>query len=244
LFLSGCHSSKGQSNDDQSSIAQNSDTGFVSIFNGKNLNNWKGDSTYWHVANGTVEGKETNANLLKTTTYLIWQGGKPSNFILKGEYKISKMGNSGVQYRSQMVQGEPYGLKGYQMDIDGANRFTGQLYEQDERDIAAFPGQKVTLPPVSGPISRYAKHNVWTASVVTDTLMSRDSVRALIKPGWNTFRIVAKGNHLQHYINGVLVCDITDNDSTNRSSKGLIGLQLHPGHAMTVQYKNLKLKKL
>jgi hypothetical protein len=128
--------------------------------------------------------------------------------------------------------------------MDGANQYTGQNYEERGRTILAFPGQKVTLPNVSGPVSQYAKGNIWRATVVTDTLGSRDSLKALIKDGWNTLRIVAKGNHLQHYINGVLMCDVTDNDTANRKSSGLIGLQLHAGHVMRVEFKNIELKKL
>ena len=56
--------------------------------------------------------------------------------------------------------------------------------------------------------------------------------------------LLPKGNHLQHYINDVLMCDVTDNDTTNRKETGLIGLQLHAGHIMRVAYKNIKLKSL
>jgi hypothetical protein len=164
--------------------------------------------------------------------------------VLKAEYKISENGNSGVQYRSEKVEGVPYGLKGYQFDMDGHNRFTGQNYEERIRDIIAWPGQKVVLPKVSGPVSQYTKNNTWTASIVKDTLITRDSLRKLIKKGWNRIRIVAKGNHLQHYINGVLVCDVTDNDVDNRKSKGLLGFQLHAGHVMKVEFRNIELKEL
>jgi hypothetical protein len=246
LVLSGCQSSKSKANDNQDSIGQSSDTGFVSIFDGKTLDGWKGKSGYWRVENGAIVGQETQetAPKLKANTFLIWQGGEPSDFVLKAEYKISKNGNSGVQYRSEKVKGVPYGLKGYQFDMDGHNSYTGQNYEERIRDILAWPGQKVVLPKVSGPVSKYAKGNVWTASIVKDTLISKDALHALINEGWNQIKIVAKGNHLQHYINGVLVCDITDNDTANRKSKGLIGFQLHAGLVMKVEFKNIKLKQL
>jgi len=60
----------------------------------------------------------------------------------------------------------------------------------------------------------------------------------------NNCRIVAKGNHLQHYVNGVLMCDVTDNDTTNRKMKGLIGLQVHVMPVMKVEYRNIRLKTL
>lgn len=246
-IMISCQSSGNQSSDSQDSTVQKENTdSFVSIFDGKTLNGWKGDTAYWRVENGVIVGQETDAtaSLLKANTFLIWQNGDPSDFELKAEYRISEYGNSGVQYRSEKVEGVPFGLKGYQLDMDGANQYTGQNYEERGRTILAFPGQKVTLPNVSGPVSKYAKGNIWRATVVTDTLGSRDSLKALINKGWNTLRIVAKGNHLQHYINGVLMCDVTDNDTANRKSSGLIGLQLHAGHVMKVEFKNIELKKL
>ena len=60
---------------------------------------------------------------------------------------------------------------------------------------------------------------------------------------WNTCRIVAKGNHLQHYINGVLMSDVTDNDTVNGKANGLIGVQVHVGPPMRVEYRNIMLKQ-
>ncbi len=46
---------------------------------------------------------------------------------------------------------------------------------------------------------------------------------------------------MQHFINGRLMSDVTDEDTLNRSTKGLIGVQVHVGPAMKVQYKHLQL---
>lgn len=249
LGLTGCQSSGSRSSDQADTSTQQaspSADGFISMFDGKTLDGWQGDTAYWHVEDGAIVGEETTetAPLLKANTFLIWQKGQPSDFELTAEYKISAEGNSGVQYRSEMVEGVPFGMRGYQLDIDGPNQYTGQNYEERGRTILAFPGQKVTLPEVSGPIDQYAKGNIWRASVITDSLGSRDSLKALIKTGdWNTLRIVAKGNHLQHYINDVLMCDITDDDVKNRKSSGLIGLQLHAGHVMRVEFRHIQIKQ-
>jgi hypothetical protein len=53
---------------------------------------------------------------------------------------------------------------------------------------------------------------------------------------------VAKGNRLQHYINGVLISDVIDNDPINAKSAGLIGVQVHVGPPMKVEYRNIMLK--
>ena len=48
--------------------------GFVSIFDGKSLNGWEGDSTYWRVENGSIVGEITPTTLLKRNSFLIWRG--------------------------------------------------------------------------------------------------------------------------------------------------------------------------
>ncbi|CAN5147951.1 DUF1080 domain-containing protein [soil metagenome] len=237
-----CNSAENKQQQDET--AQHS-AGMVSIFDGTTLKGWEGDTAVWHAIGGAIVGEVTASSTpLKTNTFLIWSDGKPSDFELTGEYEISPEGNSGIQYRSEEVEGVPFGLRGYQFDIDGANTYTGQNYEERARSIIAFRGQKVTLPNVSEPISALAKNNIWSVAEITDSLGNADSLKALIHDGWNSFRIVANGNHLQHYINGVLMCDVTDNDTTNRKASGLIGLQLHAGHIMRVAYKNLKLKEI
>ncbi|OYV03999.1 MAG: hypothetical protein CFE26_19230, partial [Verrucomicrobiales bacterium VVV1] len=67
-------------------------------------------------------------------------------------------------------------------------------------------------------------------------------IQAAIKPGdWNDYVIIAKGGHLQHFINGKQTVDVTDNTAVGAKT-GLIGLQLHAGQPMTVQYKDIVIK--
>ncbi|MFT4152457.1 DUF1080 domain-containing protein [Parafilimonas sp.] len=245
FIISGCHSANSNSNAESTAQGLPDSAGFVSLFDGSTLSGWEGDTAVWHVADGAIVGEVTPASTpLKSNTFLIWKDGKPGNFELTAEYEISAEGNSGIQYRSEEVEGVPFGLRGYQMDIDGANTYTGQNYEERARCIVAFRGQKVTLPLVTDSISKLAKNNVWSVAVINDSLGNPDSLKAKINSGWNSCRIVAKGNHLQHYINGVLMCDVTDDDTANRKADGLIGLQMHAGHIMRVAYRNIKLKEL
>jgi hypothetical protein len=246
FILQSCNSSSGTEptkNDSVDSVQH--DDGFVNLFDGKTLDGWQGDTAVWKMQDGVVTGEITASSTpLKSNTFLIWRGGSPADFELQGEYRISSKGNSGIQYRSKEVENVPFGLKGYQFDIDGANTYTGQNYEERERSIVAFRGQKVTLPAVTGTVSSLVKSNVWTPSVVTDTLGNSDSLKANINEGWNQFHLIIKGNHLQHYINNVLMCDVTDDDTTNRASSGLLGLQMHAGHIMKVEFKDLKIKEI
>ncbi|MFT4022810.1 MAG: DUF1080 domain-containing protein [Flavihumibacter sp.] len=202
---------------------------FVSIFDGKTLSGWVGDTSFWKVVDGAITAEETPEQGVKTNSFLIYEGTEPADFELKAEYRISEGGNSGVQYRSELVEGIPFALKGYQADIDGGNVYTGQLYEERGRGFLAMRGQITTLPAGEKP-------------VVTGSAGDSDSLKTKIRPNdWNELHIVAKGNHLQHYINGVLMSETTDNDTAARKAQGLIGLQLHVMPAMKVAFRNIRL---
>jgi len=225
-----------------------SEAGFKSIFDGKTLTNWDGDPTYWRVENGCLVGEVTPSTLLKNNTFIIWRGGTTADFELKGSFHITVNGNSGINYRSEQISEVPFALKGYQADIDGKINYTGQNYEERGRTTLAYRGQKTTIttqPNANDPVRNYVKNNAWMGLNVKGSLGSSDSLKALIKPeGWNEFHLIVKGNRLLHYVNGVLMSDVTDDDAANRKSSGLLGVQVHVGPPMKVQYKNLRLKQL
>ena len=224
--------------------------GFVQIFDGRTLNNWEGDTAYWSVEDGNLVGQITPERLLKTNSFIIWRGGTPADFELKTEFRITETGNSGINYRSEQLTDIPNALRGYQADIDGKNNYTGQNYEERGRTTLAYRGEIVTVrsqPNVADPGSLRAnvKNNAWMQREVSGTLGSQDSLRSLIKANdWNSCHIIAKGNRLQHYINGVLMSDVTDDDAVNRKLSGLLGVQVHVGPPMMVEYRNIRLKQL
>jgi len=225
--------------------SQNKNEGFVKIFDGKTMNGWKGDPSYWRVENECLVGEITPTTLLKTNSFIIWQQGQPADFELKTEFRITKAGNSGINYRSEMVENIPNALRGYQADIDGANRYTGQNYEERGRTTIAYRGQSVTIPTIEGTVQANVKGNAWTGAKVIGSLGSSDSLKTLIKnEDWNECHLVIKGNRLQHFINGVLMSDVTDNDTVNRKLKGMLGVQVHVGPPMKVEYRNIRLKQL
>jgi hypothetical protein len=240
-LLPGCSNSKKENN---------SEKGFVQIFDGQSLDGWKGDPTYWSVENGNLVGIVTPETILKRNSFIIWQGGQPENFELKLDYRVSKSGNSGINYRSEEIEGVPFALRGYQCDIDGANKYTGQNYEEQKRRTLAYHGQKVLLETLPDsldkyPISKFTIKNAWTKAIVLDTLGDLNEMNANIKSeDWNSVHIIAKNNRLQHFVNGVLLSDVTDNDVKNRSQKGLIGVQVHVGPPMKIEYNDIRIKEL
>lgn len=224
--------------------ATGSADGFVQIFDGQTLNGWEGDTAYWRVEDGKLVGQITPDKLLKTNSFIIWKGGQPADFELKTEFRITQEGNSGINYRSEVFEGVPHALKGYQADIDGAMRYTGQNYEERGRTTLAYRGQQVTIPPTTIALKDGVKKNAWTAAQVTASLGDQDSLKTFIKSeDWNECRLVVKGNRLQHYVNGVLMSDVTDNDTVNGKTNGWLGVQVHVGPPMKVEYRNIMLKQ-
>lgn len=210
--------------------AQHSRDGFKIIFDGNTLDGWKGDSKVWRAENNSIIGETSAADPIKSNTFLIYDIEQPSDFELVAEFRISQSGNSGIQYRSVMIDSIPFTLKGYQADIDGNNVYTGQNYEERGRGFLAKRGETAVLETGKQP-------------QITPMITDPDSLKSLIKTAdWNQIRIVAKGNHMRHFINGVLMSDVTDNDGRMRKQKGNIGFQVHAGPPMKVEYRNIMIK--
>lgn len=212
----------------------------IQLFNGKDLTGWEGMANLWSVKDGAITGQTTPENPTKGNTFLIWKGGDVSDFELTFQYKITgddakKSGNSGIQYRSKIVDPANFVLSGYQADFETGTTYSGILYEEKGRGILAQRGQQVTLTSGDNPKKP-------TITVTGETGKSAD-IQAAIKQGdWNDYKVTAKGGHLQHFINGKLAVDVKD-ETAEGAKSGVLGLQLHAGPPMTVQFKNLELKR-
>lgn len=254
MLLSACQSgtnnsqAEEQNSSSESAAPATQDDGFVQIFDGQSLDGWEGDTSLWRVEDGNLVGEIKEGVSLENNSFIIWQGGTPGNFELKTEFRISEDGNSGLNYRSEPVADIPNALTGYQADIDGAARYTGQNYEEKGRTTLAYRGQKVTVPATEASgseVRELVERNAWTLAEVTEELGTSEELKEHVKIGdWNELRVVADGNHLQHYINGVLMSDVTDNDTVNGRSSGYLGVQVHVGPPMKVEYRNIRLKEL
>lgn len=241
LVMASCGATNSQQNTEESTGTSD----YIDLFDGSSLAGWRADTSLWRAEGGVLVGEIEPGEELENNSFIIWDGGQPGDFELIAEYRMSGNGNSGINYRSEELTEPSFALRGYQADIDAANTYTGQNYEERGRTILAFPGQSVTLPEVSGPIGEYAKGNVWTAAEQGESLGDRDSLRLLVKENdWNEIRIVAKGNQLEHYINGTLMSKVVDNDVANRRLEGALGFQVHVGPPMKIEYRNIRLKNL
>jgi len=70
-----------------------------------------------------------------------------------------------------------------------------------------------------------------------------DREQKLVDWDWNTLRIVAVGNEMVHQVNGTNTMELKDNHP-EAFSQGVLGLQLHQGAPMRVEFKDIKYRPL
>lgn len=213
--------------------------GFTSLFNGRDLTGWDGNPKLWSVKDGTITGiTGTNADTkISHNTFLVWTNGKVADFELRFSYRLVA-GNSGVQYRSKVTGKGAYGprVAGYQADFEAGKTYSGILYDEGGgaggRNIMAQRGEKVT----------------WGADCrkqVTGKLGDSKAIQEKIKhEDWNEYVIIAKGPHLQHFINGQATVDVMDQCEEKFVREGILALQIHQGPPMTVQFRDLRIQTL
>jgi len=219
-------------------LAQTAEPGFTSLFNGTDLSNWAGRKNHWSVEDGAITGMTSKENPAKGNNFLILQkDGKNavySDFEIRFSYSFSTpWGNSGLQYRSK-DRGN-FVVNGYQGDFEVGTTYSGIIYEEGGRGILAERGQKVVLHDDNGKLKKE----------VVGKLADSKTIQQNIKTnGWNDYVIIAKGNHLQHFINGMQTVDVVDEQESKAAKEGIIALQIHAGPPMKVQFKNIRIKEL
>jgi hypothetical protein len=196
----------------QLTLAEKKD-GFTLLFNGKNLDGWDGDPVRWSVADGAIVGS-SDGHPFTVNTFLICKG-EFKNFILKGDIKLRNH-NSGIQFRSEQLPGPGWMVRGYQADaseVGDEKSAWGNLYEERLRGRNAMKTQD----------------EGWKIA------------KALVHHGdWNTYEILADGDHIRLTFNGTVTIDMHD----SAAARGIVALQMHAGPEMRVEFRNLKIKKL
>jgi hypothetical protein len=212
------------------------ESGFTSLFNGKDLAGWQGDTTIWSVQDGCITGQTTQPKQIKENSYLIWQGGQGGevqDFELRLSYRLEN-GNSGIYCRAHKRSADEKSADpviAWQADIDDKHVWTGCIMEWTVRERLADRGQVVTIDEKG-------------AKKITGSTGDAAKLAALIKDkDWNDYQIIAKAGHITLSINGTKMCELTDNDP-RRAVKGLLALQVHAGVPMKVQFKNIRMRKL
>lgn len=212
--------------------------GMHSLFNGKDLTGWDGDPRLWSVKDGALRGETTTANPAKGNTFIIWKNGTTKDFDLRLTFRCNATNNSGIQYRSKHITdgkvNNAWVVRGYQHEIRNETKLpsvAGFIYDEGgKRGRLCLVGEKA----------------IWKEDgkkEVTETLTDQAGFEKLFKlDDWNDVVIIAKGNHIQHYLNNILILDFTDNDPKLALSEGILALQLHAGNPMWVEFKNIRIK--
>ncbi|MDQ6707666.1 MAG: DUF1080 domain-containing protein, partial [Acidobacteriota bacterium] len=118
----------------------------------------------------------------------------------------------------------------YQADIDGRNIYTGQNYEEKGRLFLALRGQITHVLGGRKP-------------TIFSSVGSSEDLASFITNDWNSYHLIIRGNTLMHILNGRLMSVVIDDDEANRKFEGLIGVQVHVGGPMKVEYRNFRLKQ-
>ncbi|NQZ59732.1 MAG: DUF1080 domain-containing protein [Lentisphaeraceae bacterium] len=176
----------------------------------------------WSQKNGRATYVVKDGTILGTTVSgspnsFLCTEKKYANFELIFEVMLDARLNSGVQIRSATKDGTP------------AGRVNG-------------PQVEIATNGTSGYIYGEATGRGW----ITPNKY-RQKHKNFVDKEWNNFRIVATGNNIQVWVNGVQVSDLKDDAIAKSHAKGFIGLQVHGvGGAgpFTVAWRNIKIKEL
>ncbi len=200
--------------------------GFVALFNGRDLSGWDVEPGLWRVQDGIIIGT-SEVGRPKTNSFLIWRG-TVRDFELRVTIRVVGDNNSGVQYRSRRLpEITPWTIQGYQCDVHPVDVHTAMTYEERGRGIFGYNGVDVVMDP-SGQRWQVGERPPVTADLAQ----------------WNEFAVIARGNRLEHKLNGRTTSVFIDHDEKNRALSGLVALQLHAGTPHTIQVKQVLLKTL
>lgn len=186
---------------------------WTDLFNGENLDGWVQRGG---VAKYTIEeGAIVGTSVKGTPNSFLCTDRNYGNFELELEFMVDPKLNSGVQIRSNSLPDYKNGqVHGYQVEIDPSDRaWTGGIYDEGRRG--------------------------WL-----NNLEQNEEARGAFKQNeWNHFRIVAQGDSIKTWINGVAAADLTD----DMTAEGFIALQVHGTNEeqpMTVRWRNIRLREL
>lgn len=208
-----------------SDLLQASD--WVQLSKGDSLEGWKkvgGGATYV-IKDGVITGTTGEGK----NTFLT--SGPYADFVLEYEVKCDKALNSGVQIRSHVYPKEtPQESKPSRM------REKGEVYGYQCEITAKTNGEN----GCAGNFWDEGRRTRWL-----DTSVNSKEKQAVYKPEeWNQFRVIAQGNRIRSFVNGVAVADFED----DRDASGFIGLQVHSIKKGTgpysVSWRNVRIREL
>lgn len=200
---------------------------WVALFDGKSIDNWvvKGGTATFHVEDGVIVGTTGGKGSINT---FLCTPRDYSDFELELEVKLDDRLNSGVQIRSHTyTQDTPQPSGGSRI------RVRGEVYGYQCEMAANSKG-------TAGNFWDEARWNRWH-----DDLSNKPGAATAFKAGeWNHYRIVAQGDRIRSWVNGIPCADFRD----TLDASGFIGLQVHriksDAGPYQVRWRNLRIREL
>ena len=198
---------------------------WIDLFNGNNLGNWerKGGFADYESKDSMIVGTTVDGS---KNTFLCT--GPYSDFDLELEVLCDEELNSGIQIRSHVYEKDTP-----QESRPDRIREKGEVYGYQCEIAAADRG-------TSGNFWDEGRRTMWH-----DDFSDKPEARTAFKGNeWNHYRIVAQGDRMRSWINGVPCADFRD----DTDASGFIGLQVHGIKQGTgpyqVRWRNIRIREL
>lgn len=222
------------------------DDGFVTLFDGKDLANWKvpeGDNGHWKVVDGVID---YDARSEAPGDKNLWSKQEYGDFVLTLDWRIKE-----TPYTNPNV---PYILPDgtHARDIHG-KEYKLSLPDSDSgvflRDRSGKSQVNIWCWPIgSGEVYGYRMDTKMPAKVRAAVTPKHQADKPVGE--WNTFEITLKGNVLTVVLNGVTVIDRAE--LPGLPARGPIALQHHGGYRdgkylgppSLVQFRNIRIRPL
>lgn len=167
--------------------------GWKLLWDGESTQGWRGAKLEgfpergWTIKDGilTVEksdgGESTNGGDIVTTR-------KYKNYILEVDFKLTKGANSGIKYfvDTELNQGEGSSIGCEFQILDDKEHPDARMGVQGNRTLASL------YDLITADAKIYAPN---------------ESTSKRVNDGWNRARVVVKGQHVEHYLNGIKVVE-------------------------------------
>ena len=209
----------------------------VDLFNGTSLAGWTGDST-WTVQDLAITGG-TGGNLVGN--HYLATIGNYKNFELTLKVNVPPQGdlnNGGIEFLSTNFTDSLGAVRSVVYQFDAGSGYWGSLFDEGTRfrTIRSAP----VSPPKDGSDPQFTAYPAWANAVVKLN-------------DWNDIRIVVEYPRIRGWVNGVLAVDFTETEpniakavkaAIQNGPGSPISLQAHPGSAVKVQYKDIRIAQL
>ena len=205
IFLTSCSITKNQT-----------ESGFETLFNGKNLNGWVGNKTSYKVDNGTIlvdpKGKG-GGNLYTEKEY--------SNFNFRFEFQLTSGANNGLGIHAPLEGDAAYLGKELQILDNTAEKYANlKPYQYHGSVYGIIPAKRGFLKPVGE----------WNAEEV---IVQGSSIKVILNG-----TTIVDGDFMEASKNGTM--DKKSHPGLERT-KGHIGFL---GHGDVLRFRNIRIKEL